>query len=128
MTAKDLVEGTRSVVWPTIVVLGGFLLVGQLSITYGRGLERADNVVAQQKKTEEQQEGTAKTLAEIKGQLTSIQQSLSSIPSLEARVIAMEKEMADWDREQTLFKDEVRGRISHLPYRTPGDRASANRP
>lgn len=127
MTARGVVEGTRAM-WPTLVVIGGMLLVGQFAITYGRGLERADLVAKQQEETKEQQKDTARSLAEIKSQLTAIQQSLGGVPKLEARIIAMEKQMQDWDREERLFKDEVRGRISHLPYRTPGDRASANRP
>jgi hypothetical protein len=51
-----------------------------------------------------------------------------NVPSLEARIIAMERAEADKGIEERLWKDAVWGRVSDLPYEVPTERQSAQRP
>lgn len=79
-------------------------------------------------KIEEEQQSFGEQLRRMENDLQTIKQSLGGIPSLEARIIAMEKAEVDKKIEDRLWKDAVWGRVSELPYKVPVDRQSSWKP
>lgn len=85
---------------------------------------------AQNEKTRvaQEQESFGEQLRRMENDLQTIKQSLGGIPSLEARIIAMEKAEVDKKIEERLWKDAVWGRVSELPYKVPAERQSGWKP
>lgn len=110
MTAKGVVDGTRAM-WPTLAVIAGLFLVGQLAITYGRGLERQDRVERQQDETKAAQVELERSLLRIEGKIDGLQSLSGSMASMEAQLIAIREEQVRLEREHRLLKDTVERRL-----------------
>lgn len=110
MTSEGLKDGTR-VGWPTLVVIGALVFLVPVSISIGRTLERQDRVEIQQAKAADEQEKLDATMTRIDERLRLIQESVSVVPNLEARIIALEGETVRLEREHRLLRDRVERKL-----------------
>lgn len=110
MTAEGLKDATR-LGWPTLVVVGALVFLVPVSISIGRTLERQDAVEAQQAQATERQQNFDSALTRIDERLRLIQESVSVVPNLEARIIAIEGETVRLEREHRLLKDRVERKL-----------------
>ena len=99
VTAKGVVDGTRAM-WPTLAVFGGLLLVGQLAVSYGRGLERQDQVALNQASSEQEQTRLTESIARLEGKIDAMQVTLGGVSEVQAKVLTLEKELERMERER----------------------------
>lgn len=106
VTTKGMVEGTR-VLWPTLAVLGGLLLVGQLAVSYGRGLERQEQVALSQANSEREQTRLTESIARLEGKIDAMQVTLGGVAEVQAKVLTLEKELVRMERERRLMQNDI---------------------